>query len=158
MVGVEGAGGRDGVSEARCCVFDGVLDLARPDDDDDDDDGCGDHDDDDVEHLGWAASPAHTAIVLPTHTGKRGALRRLFQYLYVCVFNDIPKHLHLSHNYQIKESLFCCAILSTFANRDIFSTSLTCCSQKLLLRQCQTAVLCSVSSLSLQSALSSLSF
>ena len=39
MVGVEGAGGRDGVFEARCCVFDGVLDLARPDDDDDDDDG-----------------------------------------------------------------------------------------------------------------------
>ena len=43
MVGVDGAGGRDGVFEARCCVFDGVLDLARPDDDDDDDDGCGDH-------------------------------------------------------------------------------------------------------------------
>ena len=39
VVGVEGAGGRDGVFEARCCVFDGVLDLARPDDDDDDDDG-----------------------------------------------------------------------------------------------------------------------
>ena len=32
MVGVEGAGGRDGVFEARCCVFDGVLDLGRPDD------------------------------------------------------------------------------------------------------------------------------
>ena len=88
VVGVEGAGGRDGVFEARCCVFDGVLDLGGPHDDDDD--GCGggggDHDDDDVEHLGWAPSPANTAIVLPTHTGKRGALRRLFQYLCVCVF------------------------------------------------------------------------
>ena len=52
MVGVEGAGGRDGVFEARCCVFDGVLDLGRPDDDDDGGGGgvSGGHDDDDVEH------------------------------------------------------------------------------------------------------------
>ena len=27
VVGVEGAGGRDGVFEGRCCVFEGVLDL-----------------------------------------------------------------------------------------------------------------------------------
>ena len=27
VVGVEGAGGRDGVLEGRCCVFEGVLDL-----------------------------------------------------------------------------------------------------------------------------------
>ena len=67
--------------------------------------GGGDHDDD-VEHFGWAPSPANTAIVLPTHTGKRGALRRLFQYLCVCFLNNIPKQLHLSHNYQIKERLF----------------------------------------------------
>ena len=87
---MEGAGGRAGVFEVRCCVFDGVLDLGRPDDDDDydynDDDGGGGDHDDDVEHFGWAPSPANTAIVLPTHTGKRGALRRLFQYLCVCVF------------------------------------------------------------------------
>ena len=51
VVGVEGAGGRDGVFEARCCVFDGVLDLGRPDDDDDydDDDYDDDYDDDDYD-------------------------------------------------------------------------------------------------------------